>query len=166
MQVAESHWTVWWSRLQTVRTLRSGAAPEGESVADTSDWCSKWSRSPQNSWNEEEKSNQKHDTCGAGEQDEREQQDGWAEEPVTVTMRVTASRGAERGHRRSAATTRAKLDGEREVEAEKQCGRVQGDDQHCTTGCEPLVVWKHGVREKGALGEKVERQLHVPCDKP
>ena len=48
----------------------------GESVADTSDWCSEWSRSPQNSWNEEEKSNQKHDTCGAGEQDEREQQDG------------------------------------------------------------------------------------------
>ena len=29
---------------------------------------------------EEEKSNLKHDTCGAGEQDEREQQDGWAEE--------------------------------------------------------------------------------------
>ena len=58
----------------------SGAVPEGESVADTSDWCSEWRRSPQNSWNEEEKSNQKHDTCGAGEQDEREQQDGWAVE--------------------------------------------------------------------------------------
>ena len=53
------------------------------------------------------------------------------------------------------------------MEAEKQGGRVQGDDQHCTIGCEPLSVWKHGVREKGALGEKeVERQLHVPCDEP
>ena len=48
----------------------SGAAPEGESVADTSDW----SRSPQNRWNEEEKSNQKHDMW-AGEQDERNQQE-------------------------------------------------------------------------------------------
>ena len=53
----------------------SGAAPEGESVADTSDWCSEWSRSPQNRWNEEEKSNQKHDMCEAGEQDERNQQE-------------------------------------------------------------------------------------------
>ena len=58
----------------------NGAAPEGESVADTSDWCSEWSRSPQNRWNEEEKSNQKHDMCGAGEQDERNQQEGWAED--------------------------------------------------------------------------------------
>ena len=55
----------------------SGAAPEGESVADTSDWCSGWSRSPQNSWCEAEKSNLVHDTRGAGEQDEREQQEGW-----------------------------------------------------------------------------------------
>ena len=43
----------------------SEAAPEGESVADTSDWCSEWSRSPQNRWNEEEKSNPKHDMCEA-----------------------------------------------------------------------------------------------------
>ena len=75
MQIAESHWTVWWSRLQTVRTSATGLHRR-ESVADTSDWCSEWSRSPQNSWNEEEKSTQKHDTCGAGKQDEREQQDG------------------------------------------------------------------------------------------
>ena len=34
----------------------SGAAQEVESVADTSDWCSGWTRSPQNSWYEEEKS--------------------------------------------------------------------------------------------------------------
>ena len=28
-------------------------------------------------------------------------------------------------------------------------------------------VWKHMVREKGALGEKeVEKQLHVPCGEP
>ena len=79
----------------------SGVAQEGESVADTSDWCSEWSRTPPNSWNEEEKSNQKHDTCGAGEQNAREQQDGCARNrravartPVTVTVRVTASRGA------------------------------------------------------------------------
>ena len=32
---------------------------------------------------------------------------------------------------------------------------------------EPQSVWKHGVREKVALGEKeVERQLHVPCGEP
>ena len=43
----------------------SGAAQEGESVADTSDWCSGWSRSPPNSWHEEEeKSNLMHGTCG------------------------------------------------------------------------------------------------------
>ena len=76
MQVAESHWTVWWSRLQTVRTSAAGLHIE----EDTSDWCSEWSRSPQSSWHEAEKSNLKHDMCGAGEQDEREQQDGWAEE--------------------------------------------------------------------------------------
>ena len=58
----------------------SGAAQEGESVADTSDWCSGWSRSPPNSWHEEEKSNLMHGACGAGEQDEREQEEGWAEE--------------------------------------------------------------------------------------
>ena len=38
-------------------------------------------------------------------------------------------------------------------------GRVQGDDQHCTTGGELQTR-----SEEKALGEKeVERQLHVPC---
>ena len=53
----------------------SGAAQKEESVADTSDWCSEWSRSPLSSWHEADRSNLKHDTCGAGEQDERET--GW-----------------------------------------------------------------------------------------
>ena len=53
------------------------------------------------------------------------------------------------------------------MEAEQQGGRVQGDDQRCTTGDEPLSVWKHEVREKGAPGEKeVEKQLRVQCDEP
>ena len=48
------------------------------------------------------------------------------------------------------------------MEAEWQGGREQEDG--CTNGGEPPSVWKRGVREKGALGEKeVERQLHVPC---
>ena len=46
-------------------------------------------------------------------------------------------------------------------------GRCREDGQHCTTGGGPQSVWKHGVREKVALGEKeVERQLHVPCGEP
>ena len=95
----------------------SGAVPEGESVADTSDWCSEWSRSPQNSWNEEEKSNQKHDTCGAGEQDEREQQDG----------RAVEQKGGDEDT--------CDCDSETQYPVE-QGGRVQGDDRHWTTGCE------------------------------
>ena len=56
---------------------------------------------------------------------------------------------------------------EKEVEALWQSGKVQGDGQHCTTGGGPLSVWKHGVTEKGVLGEReVERQLHVPCGEP
>ena len=44
---------------------------------------------------------------------------------------------------------------------------MKGDGQHCTPGVEPLLGWKLGVREKGALGEKeVERQLRVPRDEP
>ena len=56
------------------------------------------------------KSNLQHDMRG-GRQDEREDglRKGGGEDTVTVTMRVTASRGAERGHRRRAAT-RAKPD--------------------------------------------------------
>ena len=40
----------------------SGVAQDGENVADTSHWCSGWSRSPPNSWYEEEKSNLMHGT--------------------------------------------------------------------------------------------------------
>ena len=36
---------------------------------------------------------------------------------------------------------------EREVEAEQQSGKV-----HCTTGGEPLLEWKHGVKVKGREG--------------
>ena len=61
-----------------VRTTAAGLHRRGRAWL-TSDWCSGWSRSPQNSWNEEEKSLM-HDTCGAGEQVQREQQEGWAEE--------------------------------------------------------------------------------------
>ena len=111
----------------------SEAAPEGESVADTSDWCS---RSPQNRWNEEEKSNQKHDMCEAGEQDERNQQEageqkGVLRTPVTVTVRVTVSVEQSDSHDES------KAGREREVEAQWQSGKVQGDGQHCTTGVGP-----------------------------
>ena len=146
---------------------------EGESVADTSDWCSEWSRSPQNRWNEEEKSNQKHDMCGAGK-DERNQQEGGAGEQKggaedtcdcdSVSHSIPWSRA---GAQEKCSHDENKAGWEREVEAEWQGGKVQGDDQHCTTGGGPLSVWKHGVREKGALGEKeVERQLHVPCGEP
>ena len=152
----------------------SGAVPEGESVADTSDWCCEWSRSPQNSWNEDEKSNQKHDTCGAGEQDEKEQQDGWAEEQKgcgeetcdcdSENHSIPWSRA---GAQEKCSHDENKAGWEREVEAEKQGGKVQGDDQHWTTGGEPLSVWKHRARVKGALREKeVGRQLRVPFDEP
>ena len=85
----------------------SGAVQEGESVADTSDWYSGWSRNTPNNWCEEEKSNLKHDTCGAGEKVEK--QEGWVEEQKGGAE-DTCSRGAERGHRRRAATTRARPD--------------------------------------------------------
>ena len=152
----------------------NGAAPVGESVADVSDWCSEWSRSPQSSWNKEEKSNQKHDTCGAGEQDESEQQDGWAEEQKgggedtcdcdSESHSIPWSRA---GAQEKCSHDESVAEWESEVEVEKQGGREQGGDQHRTTGGELPSVWKHGVREKGALGEKeVEKQLHVPCDEP
>ena len=65
---------------------------------------------------------------------------------VIATVRVTMSRGAEWGHGRSAATTRAKPD--RRGRWKSRGG--QRDDQRCTIGGEPLSVWKHGVRERGA----------------
>ena len=150
----------------------SGAAPEGESVADTSDWCSEWSRSPQNRWNEEEKSNQKHDMCEAGEQDERNQQEageqkGGAEDTCDCDSESHSIPWSRAGVQEKCSHDESKAGWEKEVEALWQSGKVQGDGQHCTTGGGPLSVWKHGVTEKGALGEReVERQLHVPCGEP
>ena len=138
----------------------NGAAQEEESVADTSDWCSEWSRSPLSSWNEEEKSNQKHDTCGAGEQDEREQHDGWAEEqkgggtPVTVTPRVTVSRGAEWGHRRSAATTRAKPDWRGRWRRKSRVGRCREMASTARLGVSPYRCGSTGWGRKGRWGER------------
>ena len=93
VQAAESHWTVWWSRFQTVRTSASGLHRRGESVVDTSDWYSGWSRSPPNS------------NLRAGRASRtREQQEGWAEDTCDFT--VTRQSGVQR----SAATTGAKPD--------------------------------------------------------
>ena len=64
--------------------------------------------------------------------------------PATVTVRVTASPGAEWGHGRRAATTGAKAGQESEVEAEQQSGKVKGDGQHCMPGGDPLLGWEHG----------------------
>ena len=144
MQVAESHWTVW-EQAPGSQDVGSGATQKGESVVDTSDWCSDWSRTPQNSWNEKEKSNQKHDTCGAGEQVERNQQEGWAEEQRGVGEDTCDCDGechrnlwSRAGAQEKCSHDENKNRGwEREVEAEKQGGRVQGDNQHCTTGGEP-----------------------------
>ena len=48
--------------------------------------------------------------------------------PVTVTVRVTVSRGAERGHMEEKCShDESKAGWEREVEAEKQGGRVLDD---------------------------------------
>ena len=71
------------------------------------------------------------------------------------------------GTGRSAATTRAKPDGRGTWRRKSRVGGCREMTSTGRLGCEPLSVWKHGVREKGALGEKeVERQLHVPCDEP
>ena len=114
---------------------RQRGCTEGESVADTSDWCS---------WNEEEKSNQKHDTCGAGEQDEREQQDGWAveqkgggEDTCDCGSESHSIPWSRAGAQEKCSHDESKAGWEREVEAEKQGGRVQGDDQHWTTRVSP-----------------------------
>ena len=84
---------------------------------------------------------------------------------MTVTVRVTVS--VEQSEGTGEVQPRRKAGREREVEAQWQSGKVQGDGQHCRTGVGPQSVWKHGVREKVALGEmEVERQLHVPCGEP
>ena len=150
----------------------SGAAPEGENVADTSDWCSEWSRSPQNRWNEEEKSSQKHDMCEAGEQDERNQQEageqkGGAEDTCDCDSESHSISWSRARVQEKYSHDESKAGREREVGAQWQSGKVQEDGQHCTTGGGPQSVWKHGVREEVALGEmEVERQLHVPCGEP
>ena len=116
---------------------------------------------------------QKHDMCVAGEQDERNQQEGLGNRravlrtPVTLTSESHSIPWSRAGVQKKCSHDEHKAGWEREVEAEWQGGREQEDDQHCTTGGGPLSMWKHGVREKGALGEKeVERQLHVPCGEP
>ena len=153
------------------RDLCSGAVQEGESVADTSDWYSGWSRNPPNSWCEEEKSNLIHDTCGAGEQVERNQQEGWAEEQKGGAEDTWDCDRHSNPWNRAEGTgdvqPRREQNRRGEVEAEQQSGKVQGDGQHWTTGGEPLLGWKHGEKVNWASGVKeMGRQLRVPCDEP
>ena len=101
-------------------------------------------RSSQESWNEEEKSNQKHDTCGAGEQDEREQQDGWVEEQKgggedtcdcdSESHSIPWSRA---GAQEKCSHDESKAGLEREVGAEKHGGRVQGVISTARLGVSP-----------------------------
>ena len=106
--------------------------------------------------------------CEAGEQDERNQQEageqkGRAEDTCDYDSESHSIPWSRAGVQEKCSHDVNKAGWEREVEAEWQGGREQEDDQHCTTGGEPLSVWKHGVRVKGAPGVKeVERQLHVP----
>ena len=102
----------------------------------------------QTSWHEAEKSNLMHDTSGAGEQGEREQQEGWAEErrgggedtcDCDSECHNIPWSGA--GARETCSHNGSKAKEEREVEAEQQSGKVKGDGR-----------WKHGVRVKGAQG--------------
>ena len=118
-------------------------AEEEESVADTSDWCSEWSRSPLSSWHEAEKSNLKHDS-------EREQQDGWVEEQKgggEDTCDCDSESHSIPWSRVGAAAT-SKAGQEREVEAELQGGRVQGDD-HTIRGEAPIGVEARSEGEGG-----------------
>ena len=126
VQVAETHRTVRWSWFQTV-SVGSGAAP---------DWCSEWNRSPQNRWNEEEKSNQKHDMCEAGEQDERNQQ--------------------EAGEQKGGAEDTCDCDSESHSIPWSRAG-VQEKYSHGRWPALHDWEWALGERE-------VERQLHVPCE--
>ena len=48
----------------------------------------------------------------------------------------------------------SKVGWEREVEAERQGGRVTGDGQHCSPGSEPPSGWKHREWVKGAQGRE------------
>ena len=96
--------------------IGSGAAPEGES-ADTSDWCSEWSRKAHRTGGMRRGRATRSTTCARrasrtrGTNRRLGNRRAVLRTPVIVTVRVTASRGAERGYRRSTATTRAKPDG-------------------------------------------------------
>ena len=107
-----------------------------------------------------------HDMCGAGEQGEGEQQEGWAEKQKGGGENTCDCDSESHSNQWSRAEARetcshdeSKVGWEREVEAERQGGKLKGDGQHCTPGGEPLLGWKHGVRLKGAQDVKeVERQ--------
>ena len=110
--------------------------------------------------------------CEAGEQDERNQQEageqkGGAEDTCDCDIQSHSIPWSRAGVQEKYSHDESKAGWEKGVESLCQSGKVQGDGQHCMTGGGSQSVWKHGVREKGALGEKeVERQLHVPCGEP
>ena len=117
VQVAETHRTVRWSWFQTVRTSAAGlhrrtrasltpptgavSGPEAHRTdgmrrrrATRSATCARRASR----------------TRGSNRRDGLRNRRAVVRTPVTVTVRVTVSRGAERGYRRSAATTRTKPD--------------------------------------------------------
>ena len=103
-------------------------------------------KSPQNRWNEEEKSNQKHDMCEAGEQDERNQQEageqkGGAEDTCDCDSESHSIPWSRARVQEKYSHDESKTGWEREV---------QGDGQHCTTGGGPNRCGSTGW----ALGEK------------
>ena len=112
--------------------IGSGAAPKGESVADTSGTVS-GAEKPTTRWNEEEKSNQKHDMCEAGEQDERNQQEdgeqkGGAEDTCDCDSESHSIPWSRAWVQEKYSHDESKTGWEREV---------QGDGQYCTTGGGP-----------------------------
>ena len=79
-----------------------------------------------------------HDTCGAGEKVEK--QEGWVEEQkggAEDTCDCDSESHSRAGAQETCSHDESKAGQEREVEAEKQSGKVQGDGQHCTTGVSP-----------------------------
>ena len=67
----------------------------GENMVDMSDWCNGWSKRPQNSWHEAEKSNLTHEHMRGGRAG-REGRDGLRNREAVVrtpavTVRVTVS---------------------------------------------------------------------------
>ena len=157
VQVAEPHWTVWWSRFQTAGTLAVGLYWKGRASELTpptravggaeahwavlmrrrrATWrtaCAGWAS---RAW-------------GNDRRDGLRDREAVVRAPATVTVRVTVTRGAQRRHGRGAATTEAKP-GRR--------GRWRGG--------EPLsgVEGGSGWRVQGVEG--VGRQLREPCGGP